>query len=366
MSLAQVSSVDGAKVAATHGNCGVARVVSAEPILLVKKDDSMEARLLYEPTEITGLQNLAWEFEPNRIRLSWYGRHLRIEDDVPHLKLEDLYPTQRSERTVEWHEDKIRYLHFSEGGYFHGLQLWLDYTTTAPERLQYGESGTGSLSRTANKLKEGTLRIALLGDSISQGANASGISGVPPFSAPYFELFLERLRLTTGAEVESKNFSVGGKTSEWGAREAESVAAWRPDLLVVAFGMNDASEGCSGDRFRENLQRIRQTIRCENPKVEFVWLSGMTPHPSWHLYRRSLREEYHEILRKMADEGASFCDVMTGWEDVVSRKGFLSVTGNGVNHPNDFGHRLYRDCLLHCVERAAGGTPKRLSQVGFG
>ncbi|RRJ97388.1 hypothetical protein Ga0100231_002250 [Opitutaceae bacterium TAV4] len=27
------------------------------------------------------------------------------------------------------------------------------------------------------------------------------------------------------------------------------------------------------------------------------------------------------------------------------RKGFLSVTGNGVNHPNDYGHRLYADVL---------------------
>jgi hypothetical protein len=26
---------------------------------------------------------------------------------------------------------------------------------------------------------------------------------------------------------------------------------------------------------------------------------------------------------------------------VVSKKSFMDITGNGVNHPNDYGHRLY-------------------------
>lgn len=27
-------------------------------------------------------------------------------------------------------------------------------------------------------------------------------------------------------------------------------------------------------------------------------------------------------------------------------KDFLAITGNGVNHPNDFGHRVYAQVLL--------------------
>lgn len=334
-------------------------MVSAEPILLVKKDGVLEASLLYAPSAISEWRNFAQKLDRDRISLTWEGRILRVAGhDMPHLKPEELYPAQKSQRAVEWHEDRARHLHFSEGGYFHGLQLWLDYTTVDPRLDLYGDSGEGRLRKTAERLRKGALRIALLGDSISQGANASAISGVPPFIAPYFELFLEKLGRATGAQIESRNFSVGGKTSMWGAEEAESVASWAPDLVLVAFGMNDASEGYTAEFFDGNLQKIRAAIRRKNPAVEFMWLSGMTPHPAWHLYRASLRKEHHEVLRNLADENSAFCDIMTGWAKIVSRKGFLSITGNGVNHPNDYGHRLYCDCLLHTMEKAAS--------IGFG
>jgi deoxyinosine 3'endonuclease (endonuclease V) len=37
--------------------------------------------------------------------------------------------------------------------------------------------------------------------------------------------------------------------------------------------------------------------------------------------------------------------VTSVWEGLLKRKKHLDVTGNGVNHPNDFGHRLYAQVL---------------------
>jgi hypothetical protein len=34
------------------------------------------------------------------------------------------------------------------------------------------------------------------------------------------------------------------------------------------------------------------------------------------------------------------------WTNFLRRKRFLDFTGNGVNHPNDFGHRLYAEVLM--------------------
>jgi hypothetical protein len=31
---------------------------------------------------------------------------------------------------------------------------------------------------------------------------------------------------------------------------------------------------------------------------------------------------------------------------MLDRKRYLDLTGNGVNHPNDFGHRVYAETLL--------------------
>ena len=41
-----------------------------------------------------------------------------------------------------------------------------------------------------------------------------------------------------------------------------------------------------------------------------------------------------------------FADVCSVWSFVLKRKGFFALTGNGVNHPNDFGHSLYAKTIL--------------------
>lgn len=35
--------------------------------------------------------------------------------------------------------------------------------------------------------------------------------------------------------------------------------------------------------------------------------------------------------------------------DLLRRKRYLDLSGNGLNHPNDFGHRLYAQVLLHLL-----------------
>ena len=39
-------------------------------------------------------------------------------------------------------------------------------------------------------------------------------------------------------------------------------------------------------------------------------------------------------------------DVTTIWSWLVARKRYLDLSGNGVNHPNDFGHRVYAETIL--------------------
>ena len=34
------------------------------------------------------------------------------------------------------------------------------------------------------------------------------------------------------------------------------------------------------------------------------------------------------------------------WEELLKHKSFYDITGNGINHPNDFGHRVYAETLL--------------------
>ena len=56
--------------------------------------------------------------------------------------------------------------------------------------------------------------------------------------------------------------------------------------------------------------------------------------------------KYRDELKKLAGEGVALADVTAVWEMMLKNKHDLDLTGNGLNHPNDFGHRLYAQVIL--------------------
>jgi hypothetical protein len=42
----------------------------------------------------------------------------------------------------------------------------------------------------------------------------------------------------------------------------------------------------------------------------------------------------------------ALADLTSIWGELLKRKSFYDLTGNGVNHPNDFGHCVYAETLL--------------------
>ncbi|AHF91272.1 lipolytic protein G-D-S-L family [Opitutaceae bacterium TAV5] len=367
------------------------RRVQGEPVLLVREAGEREAsgRLLFSPERILRVRNSGGTvvYPQERMRGTRQGTGGRagggrfwMELPAPALGRDELFPPIAGARTIERHRDGRRLIHFSEGHYFHSLQVCVDYET---EEKWSGPLPVGrqeDLPGMAERLAGGRgLRLAVLGDSISTGANASGRCGVAPFQPWYVELVAEGLRRggtregTRGdgrwKEVVVRNFSAGGKTAAWGADRAqmEAVTGFFPDLVVLAFGMNDASAGVSADGFGASVGGMIRHVRSMLPDTEFVLVSGMNAHDAWHLARADLHEAYGRVLAELALPGSGIvlCDVRPVWDYVAGRKGFWSMTGNGVNHPNDFGHRLYADCLLAvlgCERQGKGGGQPGLAQ----
>ena len=52
------------------------------------------------------------------------------------------------------------------------------------------------------------------------------------------------------------------------------------------------------------------------------------------------------VLKSMVDPGVALADVTAVWEVMLKNKHDLDLTGNGLKHPNDFGHRLYAQAIL--------------------
>jgi acyl-CoA thioesterase-1 len=56
--------------------------------------------------------------------------------------------------------------------------------------------------------------------------------------------------------------------------------------------------------------------------------------------------EYRDGLAGLCDDGVVIADVTSLWSALLARKSQYDLSGNGINHPNDFGHRLYAQTIL--------------------
>ena len=55
---------------------------------------------------------------------------------------------------------------------------------------------------------------------------------------------------------------------------------------------------------------------------------------------------YRDVLTDFTRPGIALADVSAIWDTLLKTKHDLDLTGNGLNHPNDFGHRLYAQTIL--------------------
>ncbi len=254
--------------------------------------------------------------------------------------------------------DRDNDIFFGPKDEYHNLQSAVTYrfnpaseNWTAPAGL----TPQGTLPRLAKQLKTNEpITVVLLGDSISQGANASGSYNVPPNMPPYGTLLCNAMGQRFDRPINLINLSVGGKTSVWGLEQVDEVIKHQPDLVILAFGMNDASAKRTPKEFQETTQSIITAIKTDTPTTEFILVASMTANSQWVHSNPPMYQQYRDVLKELQAQGIALADVYCLWEEMVQRKSFLALTGNGLNHPNDFGHRLYAQVLWATLLHAAG------------
>ncbi len=239
------------------------------------------------------------------------------------------------------------FLLVDEGGAFHKRQVTASYSFDVGQWTGYVPGYAGvDLPSTADRLRrKDALTLCLLGDSISEGCNASGFMGIPPYQQPFGPLVAAGLQQVYGSAIRFRNFATAGWTSDDGLGAVGAVAAERPNLVLVAFGMNDAGYADPVD-YAANIAAIIERIRTESPHTEFVLISSMLPNPEWHYPQMERFDGYSRTLDQLCGPGVILADVTRLWNDVTVRKSVYDLTGNGINHPNDFGHRLYAQVIL--------------------
>jgi lysophospholipase L1-like esterase len=244
-----------------------------------------------------------------------------------------------------------------ESHWYHTHQLVVTYRH---ERgLWTGPLPAFKLDRLRAKLSvPGTpVRLSILGDSIALGYSASGFGtdmfdAVAPYLMTWPQVVACRLQQRYGVSVELNNPSVAGTTSQWGLEVVRSaVSVTSPDVVVIAFGMNDGSLGVAAESLGNNIQAIIDDVRALNPASDFIIVAPMLANPSWAW--AGDQQQYLPVLTAIADRnGAALVDMTTTHAALLGVKRYADMTGNGVNHPNDFLSRWYG----YLVSAAIDGT----------
>ncbi|MCD9020436.1 GDSL-type esterase/lipase family protein [Cohnella silvisoli] len=320
-----------------------------ETLLLYSPDGSpASAPLLFAPTSIISvkssrldieyLENVDWTYANGKLTRTANSR-------IPYVTYADMYPSTSSAYTQP--RTGGGYIRYGGDTFWFDKQIVITYTHAANAWTGPTPTFAGStLVNTMSKLNNhSNLKLVLYGDSISVGANTSAFMKVVPYMASWGKQVARSLEKVYGSNVSFVNPSVGGEQSLWGKNNAATyVASENPDLVIIAFGMNDgtAVSAVSPATFKSNIASIIDTVRATKPQAEFI-LVGTTLANSEAANFSSLQSQYITVLDQIAAEKTGVVTAnMTGvHQTLLQTKPFRDMTGNNVNHPNDFLSRWY-------------------------
>ncbi len=134
----------------------------------------------------------------------------------------------------------------------------------------------------------------------------------------------------------------------------EAVIAHRPDLVVIAYGLNDMRCGMPLDAFRRELvdliRRIRKTLSPLIVLVNVYYMPAFGYYPPFDRGSLTATMQYNEMIRDVAE--ASGCV----YADVFSAEGQCDdVVHPDTVHANKIGNMLIANKVFEAIVHAAPG-----------
>ncbi len=298
-----------------------------------------EARLLFTPSgkvtvrdyalDKTWQEGVDYNLVGNRIILTG-------KSGIPSVTEKQLYPDSPGGKFATTESCKGGTIAAQEG--MSDYQLAVSYDHAQPWTGPVPADGAGKLAVIKKKLQTGQpIKIALLGDSISFGASAS--KSHPPYLPGWGQLLIRGLRNRFQSEITFVNPSRGGANSNWGVKVVpDFIIPEKPDLFIIAFGMNDAN-ATSAESYIANIKKIMAVVSAENPETEFILVASMMRNENWR--PMELMRGYLPALKNLESEHVAVADVWSVSEHILKTKRYCDISGNHINHPNDFMVRVY-------------------------
>jgi lysophospholipase L1-like esterase len=207
--------------------------------------------------------------------------------------------------------------------------VYVDYASTVPDRTIEARGKTYQ-------------RVMCVGDSITAGADT--------VSAFYFnsdaDSFCGLLRSYTSAHVD--NFSVVGGTLAAAVPDLpQDLTQSQPQVVVIAFGMNDHMAGAAGlPAFRTLLDQIVTSLTDKG--IDVILVGFLRQNTLWVLEDPTQTAAYNQaIADAAAAHGVPFVDTYTAFNAAEPAAETIErLTADFMHHPNQFGQRIYFSALL--------------------
>lgn len=245
---------------------------------------------------------------------------------------------------------------YTESPFFYGTQVSVTYAFDIKDlaEMKLPACQLEKLPNVKAKLEaKEAIKMVTVGDSISEGCSSSYKFDHAPYMHGWVDLFSEQLASEYGVEVTSVNQSVGGTASSYVSEDDTKLAALtgeKPDLVFIHYGVNDLGASVTGGTYHDNIERIVMAVQASCPNADIVLSSPIMPNTN--IYDTEKMGSYVKKLQRIVDDDADathgiiLVDMYALSMDFLTVKRYEDITANGINHPNDFGHRLYAEAML--------------------
>ncbi|MFA7673327.1 MAG: SGNH/GDSL hydrolase family protein [Clostridia bacterium] len=342
-----------------------------ESVMIVEnRDGSMDpVFLLYPATHVLSVTDCQFtkRYEDGKDYYLKDGKLVIIPDGgIYRFRYNEYYPLTNENKDVFGIKDD-RFVLWKEGDYFHRRQIAVTYRHETDDSLPVPVYKGGALKKTVRKLEnKENINILFYGDSITFGWNSSGMSDSAPFLPTWgmltcmgllkaygYDRIIKDGEDTDGTKgsIRYINTAVSGTNVKWGEANAKALVSDKhPDLVFIAFGMNNP--GMDPETVKEMTGSIMDITKKGNRDCEFILVTTTLPNPEI-IHCMGHRELFIPKMQELAAEvpGTCVCDMTTMHKAFLVRKPYCHMTGNDVNHPNDFLIRVHAQVMLAALVR---------------
>ncbi len=342
----------------------------SESVLAVENENGEiePITLLYDIDEIISVKSasLLTEYTEGKDYSVQNGKLvINASGNIPRLTYSEFHPNTG---TSGFESKNGGYVLWKEGAWFHSKQIVVTYRHFKGYSGYVPEGKGNLLPKFVTKLlNKQDVTILVYGDSISTGANSSGHPdiNVAPYMPIYPLMFAKGIEKEYGVKVTLINESKGGMDSNWGLSNLRGgILNKYPssevdfDLIIVGFGMNDTRK--DKESFALNVSRLASGFMRQYKNAEAILLATMLPNEEavnfW-----GYQEDFYDGLVQYEKEGVVAVNVGGVHKGLLQRKSYADMTGNNVNHANDYLARVYAQTLLKTLEISDYGKKEEQS-----